>query len=122
MVDCAAVLERLGIAEPLAQAVDVVAYNTEHSGALSQGVRELNRSDAPRWGLDEVVFLPPVEATSLRDFIAFEEHIRVVRGRPGRGHTAGLVQDARLLQGQLPVPAGSRATADVAEVLAADGL
>ena len=83
VVDCAAVLGRLGIAEPLARAVDVVAYNTEHPGALSQGVRELDRRDTPRWGLDEVVFLPPVEATSLRDFIAFEEHIRVVRGRRG---------------------------------------
>ena len=83
VVDCAAVLGRLGIAESLARAVDVVAYNTEHSGALSQWVRELDRRDAPRWGLDEVVFLPPVEATSLRDFIAFEEHIRVVRGRRG---------------------------------------
>ena len=83
VVDCAAVLGRLGIAEPLARAVDVVAYNIEQSGALSQGVRDLDRSDAPRWGLDEVLFLPPVEATSLRDFIAFEEHIRVVRGRRG---------------------------------------
>ena len=83
VVDCAAVLGRMGIMEPLARAVDVIAYNTEQSGALSQGVRELDRRDAPRWGLDEVVFLPPVEATSLRDFIAFEEHIRAARGRRG---------------------------------------
>ena len=82
-VDCAAVLGRLGIAEPLALAVDLIAYNTEQSGALAQGVRELERQDAPRWGLDEVVFLPPVEAASLRDFIAFEEHIRAARGRRG---------------------------------------
>lgn len=82
-VDCAAVLGRLGIAEPLALAVDLIAYNTEQSGALDQGVRELERQDAPRWGLDEVVFLPPVEAASLRDFIAFEEHIRAARGRRG---------------------------------------
>ena len=78
-VECAAVLGRLGVAEPLARAVDIIAYNTEQSGALSQGVGELDRQDAPRWGLDEVVFLPPVEAASLRDFIAFEEHIRAVR-------------------------------------------
>ena len=82
-VDCAAVLGRMGITEPLARAVDLIAYNTEQSGALSQGVRELDQHDAPRWGLDEVVFLPPVEATSLRDFIAFEEHIRAARGRRG---------------------------------------
>ena len=63
--------------------MDVIAYNTEQSGALAKGVRELDRRDAPRWGLDEVVFLPPVEATSLRDFIAFEEHIRAARGRRG---------------------------------------
>ena len=83
VVDCAAVLGRMGITEPLARAVDLIAYNTEQSGALSQGVRELDQHDAPRWGLDEVVFLPPVEATSLRDFIAFEEHIRAARGRRG---------------------------------------
>ena len=82
-VDCAAVLGRMGITEPLARAVDLIAYNTEQSGALSQGVRELDQHDAPRWGLDEVVFLPSVEATSLRDFIAFEEHIRAARGRRG---------------------------------------
>lgn len=79
VVDCAAVLGRLRVAEPLPRAVDVIAYNTEHSGALSRGVRDLDRHDAPRWGLDEVVFLPPVEAASLRDFIAFEQHIRAVR-------------------------------------------
>ena len=78
-VDCATVLGRLGVAEPLERAVDVIAYNTEQSGALSQGIGVLDRHDAPRWGLDEVVFLPSVEAASLRDFIAFEEHIRAVR-------------------------------------------
>ena len=82
-VDCAAVLGRVGITQSLARAVDIIAYNTEHSGMLSQGVRELDRHDAPRWALDEVVFLPPVEATSLRDFISFEEHIRAARSRRG---------------------------------------
>ncbi len=82
-VDCAAVLGRLGVAEPLERAVDVIAYNTGHSGGLSRAVKDLEKHDAPRWGLDEVVFLPPVEATSLRDFIAFEEHIRAVRALRG---------------------------------------
>ena len=82
-VDSAAVLERLGIEEPLGRAVDLIAYNAEKSGALSKGVKDLDRYDAPRWRLDEVVFLPSIEAGSLRDFIAFEQHIGTIRSRRG---------------------------------------
>ena len=83
VVDSTTVLGRMGIRDPLERAVDLIAYNVEKSGALSQGLKDLDRYDAPRWGLDEVVFLPSIEAGSLRDFIAFEQHIEAVRSRRG---------------------------------------
>ena len=83
VVDSATVLGRMGIRESFSRAVDLISYNVEKSGALSQGLKDLDRHDAPRWGLDEVVFLPSIEAGSLRDFIAFEQHIRAARGRRG---------------------------------------
>ena len=83
VVDSATVLGRMGIREPFSRAVDLVSYNVEKSGALSQGLKNLEQYDAPRWRLDEVVFLPSVEAGSLRDFIAFEQHIRAARGSRG---------------------------------------
>ena len=82
-VDSATVLGRMGIEEPLGRAVDIIAYNATNSGALSQGAKDLDRYDAPRWRLDEVVFLPSIEAGSLRDFIAFEQHIGTIRSRRG---------------------------------------
>ena len=83
VVDAATVLGRIGIREPLEGAVDIIAYNVEQSGSLSQGIADLSRFDAPKWGLDEVVFLPCIEAGSLRDFIAFEQHIKAALGRRG---------------------------------------
>ena len=83
VVDSPAVLGRMGIGEPLGRAVDIIAYNTETSGALSRDVGNLDRYDAPRWGLEDVVFLPCIEAGSLRDFIAFEQHIGTIRSRRG---------------------------------------
>ena len=83
VVDSATVLGRMGIRDSLGRAVDLIAYNLEKSGALSQGLKDLDRYDAPRWGLDEVVFLPSIEAGSLRDFIAFEQHIKTIRSRRG---------------------------------------
>ncbi len=83
VVDAATVLGRMGIREPLDRAVDIISYNLEKSGALSQGVKDLSRYDAPRWGLTEVRFLPSIEAGSLRDFIAFEQHISTVRRQRG---------------------------------------
>ena len=82
-VDSATVLGRMGIRDPLERAVDLITYNVEKSGALAQGLGDLDRYDAPRWGLNEVVFLPSIEAGSLRDFIAFEQHIRTVREQRG---------------------------------------
>ena len=83
VVDSATVLGRMGIRDHLDRAVDLIAYNVDKLGALSQGLKDLDRFDAPRWGLDEVVFLPSIEAGSLRDFIAFEQHIKTVRNRRG---------------------------------------
>ena len=83
VVDAATALGRMGIRDPLLGAVDIIAYNVEKSGALSLGLADLSKYDAPRWGLDEVVFLPSIEAGSLRDFIAFEQHIKTARNRQG---------------------------------------
>lgn len=83
VVDAPTVLGRMGIRDPLERAVDIIAYNVEKSGSLSQGLVDLARYDAPRWGLEEVVFLPSIEAASLRDFIAFEQHIGTVRKQRG---------------------------------------
>ena len=83
VVDAATVLGRMGIREPLPRAVDIMSYNVEKSGALSQGIKDLSRHDAPRWGLDEIMYLPCIEAGSLRDFIAFEQHIKTVLGQRG---------------------------------------
>ena len=83
VVEAATVLGRMGIRDPLERAVDIIAYNVERSGALSQGLADLSRYDAPRWGLGEAVFLPSIEAGSLRDFIAFEQHIKTVRNQRG---------------------------------------
>ena len=83
VVDSATVLGRMGIRDPLNRAVDIITYNVEKAGALSQGLGNLDRYDAPRWGLDEVVYLPSIEAGSLRDFIAFEQHIKTVREQRG---------------------------------------
>ena len=83
VVDAATVLGRIGIRDNLERAVDIISYNLAGSGALSQGLEDLSRFDAPRWGLDEAVFLPAIEAGSLRDFIAFEEHIGNIRRQRG---------------------------------------
>ena len=83
VVDSATVLGRMGVRDPLNRAVDIITYNVEKAGALSQGLGNLDRYDAPRWGLDEVVYLPSIEAGSLRDFIAFEQHIKTVREQRG---------------------------------------
>ena len=83
VVDAATVLGRMGIRDPLPRAVDIIEYNVDKSGSLSEGLADLSRYDAPRWALDEVVFLPCIEAASLRDFIAFEQHIKTVRNQRG---------------------------------------
>ena len=83
VVDAATVLGRMGIRDPLDRAVDIVAYNVDKSGALSQGLGDLSRYDAPRWPLQDIRWLAPIESGSLKDFIAFEQHITAVRSSRG---------------------------------------
>ena len=83
VVEAGAVLAKLGVDLPLPRAVDILAHNTENSGGLASQLGDPARFDAPRWGLEEVTYLPAIEAGSLRDFIAFEAHIRTIRTRRG---------------------------------------
>jgi 2-keto-4-pentenoate hydratase/2-oxohepta-3-ene-1,7-dioic acid hydratase in catechol pathway len=83
IVDAALVLAQAGVGVLLPRAVDIIAYNTEMGGVLSRDLKDLSRFDAPRWDLAEVTYLPCIEAGSLRDFIAFEQHIKTVRGQRG---------------------------------------
>lgn len=83
ILDAPAVLSRLGVSGPLDQVVDIVAHNIHTSGALSSQLKDLSRFDVPHWGLDQVIYLPCIEAGSLRDFIAFEQHIKTLRTRRG---------------------------------------
>ena len=83
VIDAATVLGRMGIRDRLDRAVDIVAYNVDKSGALSQGLGDLSTYDAPRWPLEEIRLLAPIESGSLKDFIAFERHITTVRSLRG---------------------------------------
>ena len=83
ILEAAPVLAQTGIGVPLPRAVDIVAYNTEMGGVLSRELKDLSRLDAPRWDLAGVSYLPCIESGSLRDFIAFEQHIKTIRTRQG---------------------------------------
>ena len=83
IVDAGVVLAQAGIEDPLHRALDIIAYNTDNAGSLSRKLEDLDKFDGQRWGLDDVQYLPCIEAGSLRDFIAFEEHIKTVRSRRG---------------------------------------
>jgi 2-keto-4-pentenoate hydratase/2-oxohepta-3-ene-1,7-dioic acid hydratase in catechol pathway len=83
LLDAGAVLARAGVAKPLARAVDIIQYNTENAGSLSRQLKDLGQFDVPAWKLDEITYLPCIEAGSLRDFIAFEQHIKTVRSKRG---------------------------------------
>jgi len=83
VVDAVGVLAQVGIDSGVTRAVDIMGHNTETSGALSKEVSNLGRYDSLRWGLEEVTYLACIEAGSLRDFIAFEDHIKTVRARRG---------------------------------------
>ena len=83
VVDAAAVLSHVGVEIPLMRGVDIIAYNTEKPGALARELRDLGKYDGPRWRLNVVSYRPPIEAGSLRDFIAFEKHIKTLRNKRG---------------------------------------
>lgn len=93
VLDAAAVLAHLGVAINLVRprgwlsadlgALDIIAYNTENRGSLASSVKDLSAFDVQRWPADGVISLPAVEAGSLRDFIAFEQHITTTRRNRG---------------------------------------
>lgn len=82
-VDAPTVLAQVGINRPSWRAVDIVEYNTESGGALSRELAGLDKFDALRCPLDQITYLACIEAGSLRDFIAFEQHIKTVRAKRG---------------------------------------
>ena len=77
------VLKQIGVDPVTHTAIEIIQANTDSQGELSRKLKDLDCVQANSWNLDDVVYLPPVEATSLRDFIAFEEHIKTVRGNRG---------------------------------------
>ena len=83
ILEAETVLAHAGVEVQLLRAVDIVAYNTEMGGVLARDLKDLSRIDAPRWSLAEVTYLPCIESGSLRDFIAFEQHIKTVRSKQG---------------------------------------
>jgi 2-keto-4-pentenoate hydratase/2-oxohepta-3-ene-1,7-dioic acid hydratase in catechol pathway len=83
VVEAGPVLVKVGVDRPLPGAVDILQYNTENQGILSQRLKDLSKIDAPRWSLSSINYLPSIEAGSLRDFIAFEQHIKTVRSKQG---------------------------------------
>ncbi len=81
ILDAAQVVQQLGLNANASTAVDLVRYNTEHAGALSDAVKDLSQFNATRWPLDSLRFLCPIEAASLKDFLAFEVHLSNARKR-----------------------------------------
>ena len=73
----------MGVRDSLNRAVGIIAYNLDKSGALSQGLRDLSTYDAPRWPLEDIQWLAPIDSGSLKDFSAFEQHISTARKRRG---------------------------------------
>lgn len=75
------VVQQLGLPVDASTAVELVRYNTETNGTLSDGVKDLSRFNATRWPIDSLRFLAPIEAASLKDFLAFEVHLSNARKR-----------------------------------------
>ena len=81
ILDAGQVVRQLGLPVSASTAVELVRYNTENSGALSGAVKDLSGFNATRWSIDSLRFLAPIEATSLKDFLAFEVHLSNARKR-----------------------------------------
>jgi 2-keto-4-pentenoate hydratase/2-oxohepta-3-ene-1,7-dioic acid hydratase in catechol pathway len=81
ILDAGQVIQQLGLAVDASTAVELVRYNTEHAGALSDAVKDLSRFSVTRWPIDSLRFLAPIEAGSLKDFLAFEVHLSNARKR-----------------------------------------
>lgn len=83
VMDARGVFSHIGIELGSTTAIEIIKLNTDSDGQISDKLRDIESINASSWSLDEVIYLAPVEATSLRDFIAFEEHIKTVRGNRG---------------------------------------
>ena len=81
ILDAGQVVRQLGLNVNASTAVELVRYNTEHAGALSDAVKDLSQFSATRWPIDSLRFLAPIEAGSLKDFLAFEVHLSNARKR-----------------------------------------
>ena len=81
ILDAGQVVRQLGLNVNASTAVELVRYNTEHAGALSDAVKDLSQFSATRWPIDSLHFLAPIEAGSLKDFLAFEVHLSNARKR-----------------------------------------
>ncbi len=83
VLDAKETLKTINVHTETNTAVEIIQMNTTMGGELSDQLQNLDVTNVPEWSLDDVVYMPPVEASSLRDFIAFEEHIKTVRGNRG---------------------------------------
>ena len=81
ILDAGQVVQQLGLPVNASTAVALVRYNTENRGALSNAVKDLSQFNASRWPIDSLRFLAPIEASSLKDFLAFEVHLSNARKR-----------------------------------------
>ena len=81
ILDAGQVIQQLGLAVDASTAVELVRHNTEHAGALSDAVKDLSQFSVTRWPVDSLRFLCPIEAGSLKDFLAFEVHLSNARKR-----------------------------------------
>ena len=81
ILDAGQVIQQLGLAVDASTAVELVRHNTEQAGALSNAVKDLSPFSATRWPIDSLRFLAPIEAGSLKDFLAFEVHLSNARKR-----------------------------------------
>ena len=81
ILDAQQVVQQLGLPVDASTALELVRYNTETGGALSETTKDLSRFNATRWSVDSLRFLAPIEAASLKDFLAFEVHLSNARKR-----------------------------------------
>lgn len=81
ILDAGQVVQQLGLPVDASTAVELVRYNTETNGALSEDAKDLSQFNATRWPIDSLRFLAPIEAASLKDFLAFEVHLSNARKR-----------------------------------------
>ena len=84
VLDASQVCTELQVPIDASTAVEVVRYNTETEGSLSRALINLSDFGANRWPIDSVTFHAPIESGSLRDFIAFKQHISTVLGVLGK--------------------------------------